>query len=69
MADRIRNYMGSGSAQEYFDDDFDGVWDGKENARYYALATGLKTNRVPEGLNEHDRRDIVSALEFCITSR
>lgn len=67
-ADRVRHHWGSGYAREYFDDDFDGVWDGAEHARGGALATGLKENRIPEGLNERDRRNISMALEECIQS-
>ncbi|MES2659629.1 MAG: hypothetical protein V4689_13510 [Verrucomicrobiota bacterium] len=68
-ADRVRHYWGSGYAREYFDDDFDGSWDGAEHAPGYRLATGQKENRTPEGLNEQDRRNIGSALECCIPSR
>jgi hypothetical protein len=68
-ADRIRIYLGSGYAREYFDDDFDGIWDGAEHAPGYKPATGLKVNRIPEELDELDHRNISSSLEHCIQSR
>ena len=68
-ADRLRDYWGSGYAREYFDDDFDGVWDGMEHARGYKLATGLKQNRAPGRLDGQDRQNIESALTHCIQSR
>ena len=67
-ADRIRDYWGSGYAREYFDDDFNSSWDGAEHARGYTLATGMKENRIPEGMNENDRSAIESALGHCISS-
>jgi hypothetical protein len=65
----LRHYWGSGYAREYFDDDFDGVWDTMEHARGGTLATGLKQNRAPEGLGDQDRRNIASALEECIEGK
>jgi hypothetical protein len=67
-ADRIRIYWGSGYAREYFDDDFNGKWDGSEHARGYNLASGLKENRIPEGLSQQDHHAIESALTHCIES-
>ena len=67
-ADRLRDYWGSGYAREYFDDDFDGSWDGMEHARG-SLATGSKEKRAPEGLSEQDRMNIASALEECIQAK
>ena len=67
--DRVRHYWGSGYAREYFDDDCNGTWDGAEHAPGYKLATGLKENRIPEGLDVQDRRNISSALEMCLPSR
>lgn len=67
-ADRIRHYWGSGYAREYFDDNFDGVWDGAEHAPGYKPATGLKANRIPEELDERDHGNISSSLEHCIQS-
>jgi hypothetical protein len=65
--DRLRQYFGSGYAREYFDDDFDGIWDGAEHAPNHKPATGLKEKRIPEGLGEQDRKDIASALEHCVS--
>lgn len=64
--DRIRHYWGSGYAREYFDDDFDGKWDGAEHAGGGKLATGLKEKRIPEGLVEQDHTSIARALEHCV---
>lgn len=63
--DRIRNYWGSGYAREYFDDDFDGIWEDAEHAPNRTVATGLKEKRIPGGLDDLDRKDIASALEHC----
>lgn len=67
--DRLRHYWGSGYAREYFDDDFDGVWDGAEHAAGGRVATGLRENRIPEGLVAQDRETIRDALGYCIPSR
>jgi hypothetical protein len=64
--DRIRLYWGSGYSREYFDDNFDGDWDGAEHARGYKLATGLKENRIPEGLTDADNNQIVGSLKYCL---
>ena len=68
-ADRLRLYKGSGYAREYFDDDFNGTWDGGEHAPGGKLATGLKENRIPEKLSAQDHEDIRYALRFCIPAR
>jgi hypothetical protein len=67
--DRIRIYQGSGYASEYFDDGFDGDWDGMEHAPNRELATGLKEKRVPGGLDVRDRERIAWALTHCVSAR
>jgi len=61
-ADRIRWYWGSGYAREYFDDDFDGKWDGMEHAPGHRLATGLKAKRDPGGLSAGEQENIRNFL-------
>lgn len=64
--DRLRHYIGSGAAREYFDDDFNGTWDGVEHVRYGEVATGLKDKREPEGINDMDRESIGRAMTHLI---
>lgn len=68
-ADRIRHYWGSGYAREYFDDNFDGKWDGFEHAPDGKLATGDPARRAPEALNAEDRKNIARFLTHCIPSQ
>jgi hypothetical protein len=67
--DRLRIYWGSGYAREYFDDNYDGTWDGYEHAGGGTVATGDPAKRAPEAFSDVDRHMIAKALEDCIYPR